>query len=52
MDNKIEYKTNERNDWLKAYTLTSEEFKKLIDNKLERARVQSEANRKLNKVVG
>jgi|LauGreDrversion4_2_1035121.scaffolds.fasta_scaffold2335219_1 hypothetical protein len=52
MDNKIEYKTNEKSDWLKAHTLTSEDFKKLISNKLERARVQSEANRKLNKVVG
>ena len=51
MDNKIEYKTNEKNDWIKTHTLTSEEFKKLIDNKLERARAQSEANRKLNKVV-
>ena len=52
MDNKIEYKTNEKSDWLKTHTLTSEEVKKLIDNKLERARAQSEANRKLNKVVG
>jgi len=52
MDNKIEYKTNEKNDWLKAHTLTSEKVKQLIDNKLERARAQSEANRKLNKVVG
>lgn len=35
-------------DWLNKYTLTSEQSKKLIADKLEKAKIQSEAIRELN----
>lgn len=39
---KYEYKTD-TSEWLKSHTLTPEQLKQLIAQKLERARIQSSA---------
>jgi hypothetical protein len=47
MDSRIEYRnSNKTDDGVKQY-LTQEELKKLITEKLERLKHQSEANKKL-----
>jgi len=44
MDFKIQYK---KADWLKEYTLTKEQFKQLIANKVMRNKPQSVASKSL-----
>ena len=47
MDSKIEYKNIKKTDEGAKQYLTQEEVKKLITEKLERLKHQSEANKKL-----
>ena len=42
---------NNRTEWLKTHTLTSEQRQKLITQKLERATAQFEANAKIKFVA-
>ena len=39
---------NDKKDWLKTHTLTSEQRQKLITQKLERATAQFKVNAKIN----
>ena len=42
---------NDKRDWLKTHTLTSEQRQKLITQKLERATAQFKANAKVKTVA-
>ena len=42
---------NDKNDWKKTHTLTSEQRQKLITQKLERATAQFKANAKIKFVA-
>jgi hypothetical protein len=46
MTDTIQLTPNDKKDWLKTHTLTSEQRQKLITQKLERATAQFKARRK------
>jgi len=46
MTDTVQLVPNDKKDWLKTHTLTSEQRQKLITQKLERATVQFKARRK------
>jgi len=52
MDEQIEYKTSEnKQDCFSNHVLTKEQVARLIENKLERARVHQEAVKKVNRLT-
>ena len=51
MDNKIQYTTNENKEWYNQHSLTIEQLKKLIEDKLERARLYHQAIKQVEKQV-
>jgi len=51
MKEHIQLASNDKRDWLKTHTLTSEQRQKLITQKLERATAQFKANVKVKTVA-
>lgn len=48
MDKNIQYKTSEtKHDWFSKHVLTKEQLAQLIQNKIDRAKVYQEANKKV-----
>jgi len=48
MDKEIQYKTSEtKRDWFSNHVLTKEQLAQLIQNKIDRAKVYQEANKKV-----
>ena len=48
MDNRIEYTTSEdKHDWFSTHVLTKEQVAQLIENKLQRAKLYQEANKRV-----
>ena len=51
MENKLRYETSKFTDWSKHMFLTPEQRKQLIAEKIERAKIQSNATKQLRKVI-
>ena len=52
MDKEIEYETSEdKRDWFSNHVLTKEQLAKLIQNKIDRAKVYQEAVKKVNRLT-
>ena len=51
MTDTVKLAPNDKRDWKKTHTLTSEQRQKLITQKLERATAQFEANAKVKAVA-
>ena len=52
MDEQIEYTTSkDKTDWFSNYVLTKEQVAQLIQNKIDRAKVYQEANKKVNQLT-
>ena len=48
MDKQIEYTTSkDKTDWFNNYVLTKEQVAQLIQNKIDRAKIYQEANKKV-----
>ena len=52
MDEQIEYTTSkDKTDWFSNYVLTKEQVTRLIQNKIDRAKVYQEAIKKVNQLT-